>query len=105
MEVSGQLVYMTEALWRQFSEQITPDLATFYPESLDNLDLTYINKVVHNSLNRFDIRISNEGHLYLVFNCAVTILRITRGHELNSSVKMKNPKRSSTKPAMKFPKG
>lgn len=78
---------MTETLWRRYSEQITPDLTTFRPDSLDNLDLTYIDKVLHNSLNRFDIRISNEGHLYLVFNCAVTILRITRGHELTTSVK------------------
>ncbi|WP_369308644.1 transcription antiterminator [Providencia rettgeri] len=78
---------MTETLWRRYSEQITPDLTTFRPDSLDNLDLTYIDKVLHNSMNRFDIRISNEGHLYLVFNCAVTILRITRGHELTTSVK------------------
>lgn len=78
---------MTETLWRRYSEQITPDLTTFHPDSLDNLDLTYIDKVLHNSMNRFDIRISNEGHLYLVFNCAVTILRITRGHELTTSVK------------------
>ncbi|EFB72533.1 BglG family transcription antiterminator [Providencia rustigianii] len=78
---------MTEALWRQFIEQITPDLATFHPDCIDNLDLTYIDKVIHNSMNRFDIRISNEGHLYLVFNCAVTILRITRGHELTVNTK------------------
>lgn len=78
---------MTETLWRRYSEQITPDLTTFRPDSLDNLDLTYIDKVLHNSMNRFDIRLSNEGHLYLVFNCAVTILRITRGHELTTSVK------------------
>lgn len=78
---------MSETLWRRYSEQITPDLTTFRPDSLDNLDLTYIDKVLHNSMNRFDIRISNEGHLYLVFNCAVTILRITRGHELTTSVK------------------
>ncbi len=78
---------MTETLWRRYSEQITPDLTTFRPDSLDNLDLTYIDKVLHNSMNRFDIRISNEGHLYLVFNCAVTILRITRGHELTTPVK------------------
>ncbi|WP_265524291.1 BglG family transcription antiterminator, partial [Providencia rustigianii] len=36
---------MTEALWRQFIEQITPDLATFHPDCIDNLDLTYIDKV------------------------------------------------------------
>ncbi|GAB1439570.1 PRD domain-containing protein [Providencia sp.] len=78
---------MTETLWRRYCAQLTPELATFRPDCLDNLDLTYIDKVLHNSMNRFDIRISNEGHLYLVFNCAVTILRITRGHELTSTVK------------------
>ncbi|OBU02642.1 BglG family transcription antiterminator [Morganella psychrotolerans] len=78
---------LTETLWRRFSEQINHDLATFSPECLDNIDLTYIDKVLHNSINRFDIRLSNEGHLYLIFNCAVTILRITRGHELTSIVK------------------
>ncbi|MEG0278989.1 MAG: PRD domain-containing protein [Morganella sp. (in: enterobacteria)] len=78
---------LTETLWRRFSEQINHDLATFSPECLDNIDLTYIDKVLHNSINRFDIRLSNEGHLYLIFNCAVTILRITRGHELTSVVK------------------
>ncbi|EPO5265910.1 BglG family transcription antiterminator [Providencia rettgeri] len=64
---------MTETLWRRYCAQIAPDLTTFRPDCLDNLDLSYIDKVLHNSLNRFDIRISNEGHLYLVFNCAVTI--------------------------------
>ncbi|EMT6575844.1 MULTISPECIES: BglG family transcription antiterminator [Providencia] len=78
---------MTETLWRRYCAQIAPDLTTFRPDCLDNLDLSYIDKVLHNSLNRFDIRISNEGHLYLVFNCAVTILRITRGHELTTAVK------------------
>ncbi|MTC68192.1 PRD domain-containing protein [Providencia stuartii] len=78
---------MTETLWRRFSQQINQDLSIFQPECLDNLDLTYIDKVLHNSMNRFDVRLSNEGHLYLVFNCAVTILRITRGHELTSVVK------------------
>ncbi|MCB6145325.1 hypothetical protein LHK12_10060 [Providencia rettgeri] len=78
---------MTETLWRRYCAQISPDLTTFRPDCLDNLDLSYIDKVLHNSLNRFDIRISNEGHLYLVFNCAVTILRITRGHELTTAVK------------------
>ncbi|MER5057881.1 BglG family transcription antiterminator [Providencia stuartii] len=78
---------MTETLWRRFSQQINQDLSIFQPECLDNLDLTYIDKVLHNSMNRFDVRLSNEGHLYLVFNCAVTILRITRGHELTSIVK------------------
>ncbi|MEX6212836.1 transcription antiterminator [Providencia hangzhouensis] len=78
---------MTETLWRLYCAQISPDLTTFRPDCLDNLDLSYIDKVLHNSLNRFDIRISNEGHLYLVFNCAVTILRITRGHELTTAVK------------------
>lgn len=78
---------ITETLLRRFAQQINHDLSTFYPECLDNLDLTYIDKVLHNSMNRFDIRLSNEGHLYLVFNCAVTILRITRGHELTTIVK------------------
>lgn len=78
---------MTETLWRRFSQQLNHDLAVFQPDCLDNLDLTYINKVLHNSMNRFDVRLSNEGHLYLVFNCAVTILRITRGHELTTTVK------------------
>ena len=73
---------ITETLWRRFSAQIHQDLASFSPECLDNIDLTYIDKLLHNSMNRFDIRLSNEGHIYLVFSCAVTILRITRGHEL-----------------------
>ncbi|EKT60011.1 BglG family transcription antiterminator [Providencia sneebia] len=77
---------MTETLWRRFSQQINQDLSAFKPDCLDNLDLTYIDKVLYNSMNRFDIRLSNEGHLYLVFNCAVTILRITRGHELTSAI-------------------
>ena len=78
---------ITETLWRRFSEQINQDLATFSPECLDNIDLTYIDKLLHNSMNRFDIRLSNEGHIYLVFSCAVTILRITRGHELTAIAK------------------
>ncbi len=78
---------MTETLWRRFSQQINLSLADFHPAYLDNIDLSYIDKVLKNSLNRFDIRLSNEGHQYLVFNCAISILRITRAHELISMVK------------------
>lgn len=78
---------ITETLWRRFSEQINQDLTHFSPECLDNIDLAYIDKLLHNSMNRFDIRLSNEGHIYLVFSCAVTILRITRGHELTAIAK------------------
>ena len=41
---------------------------------------------MQNSLSRFDIRLTNEGHQYLIFNCAPTILRITRGRELTTFI-------------------
>lgn len=53
---------------------------------LDNIDLTYINKVLQNSLSCFDIRLANEGYQYLIFNCATTILHITRGRELTTFI-------------------
>ncbi|MEX9756884.1 transcription antiterminator [Providencia vermicola] len=96
---------MTETLWRRFSLQINQDLSIFQPECLDNLDLTYIDKVLHNSMNRFDVRLSNEGHLYLVFNCAVTILRITRGHELTSTVKNHDSEETLRKACEEVSKG
>lgn len=56
-------------------------------------------------MNRFDVRLSNEGHLYLVFNCAVTILRITRGHELTSTVKNHDSEETLRKACEEVSKG
>lgn len=77
---------ITEILWRRFSQEINKDIAKFSLTYLDNIDLTYIDKVLQNSLSRFDIRLTNEGHQYLIFNCATTILRITRGRELTTFI-------------------
>ncbi|WP_140920842.1 BglG family transcription antiterminator [Limnobaculum xujianqingii] len=75
---------ITDILWHQFSMENERSLNNFKQEILANIDLTYIEKVLQNSVNRFDIRLTNEGRQYLIINCAVSILRITRGHEIVS---------------------
>ncbi|WP_238149309.1 hypothetical protein [Arsenophonus endosymbiont of Aleurodicus floccissimus] len=77
---------ITEILWRRFSQKINKDIAKFSLTYLDNINLTYINKVLKNSLSRFDIRLTNEGHQYPIFNCATTILGITHGRELTTFI-------------------
>jgi transcriptional antiterminator len=49
---------------------------------LVNIDLTYIEKILQNSLDRFDIKLANEALQYLSINCAVSIVRITTSHEI-----------------------
>ncbi|MFS1537460.1 MAG: PRD domain-containing protein [Candidatus Phlomobacter fragariae] len=39
-----------------------------------------------NSLSHFDIRLTNEGYQYLIFNCANTILPITRRRKLTTFI-------------------
>lgn len=73
---------ITDILWQQFSLEHERQLNNFKQDILANIDLTYIEKILQNSVNRFDIRLTNEGRQYLIFNCAVSILRITRGHEI-----------------------
>jgi transcriptional antiterminator len=73
---------ITDVLWQQFSMEQERSINNFKQDILTNIDLTYIEKILQNSVNRFDIRLTNEGRQYLIFNCAVSILRITRGHEI-----------------------
>ncbi|VEJ55132.1 BglG family transcription antiterminator [Pragia fontium] len=73
---------ITDVLWQQFSTEPERSLNSFKQDILTNIDLTYIGKILQNSVNRFDIRLTNEGRQYLIFNGAVSILRITRGHEI-----------------------
>lgn len=73
---------ITDILWQQFSSDNERSLNSFKQDILTNIDLGYIEKVLENSVSRFDIRLTNEGRQYLIFNCAVSILRITRGHEI-----------------------
>lgn len=73
---------ITDILWQQFSSENDRSLNSFKQDILTNIDLSYIEKVLENSVSRFDIRLTNEGRQYLIFNCAVSILRITRGHEM-----------------------
>lgn len=71
-----------DILWHLFSMENERSVNNFKQDILTNIDLTYIEKILQNSVNRFDIRLTNEGRQYLIFSCAVSILRITRGHEL-----------------------
>ncbi len=73
---------ITDILWHRFSTDNERSFNDFKQDILTDIDLAYIEKVIQNSVKRFDIRLTNEGRQYLIFNCAVSILRITWGHEL-----------------------
>ncbi|MDE9495640.1 BglG family transcription antiterminator [Xenorhabdus bovienii] len=77
---------LTDTLLRRFSLEVEPSLSQFRTDILADIDLTYIETILQNSLTRFGIRLNNEGRQYLIFNCAVSILRITRRHELTQGV-------------------
>lgn len=49
---------------------------------LRDLDLNYLQKILHNQFERFDIKLTPEGETYLLYCCAIAIVRITQGKEL-----------------------
>ncbi|MEK9497249.1 PTS sugar transporter subunit IIA [Photorhabdus sp. P32] len=73
---------ITDILWQQFIMGNERSLNSFKQGILFNIDLIYIEKILLNNLSRFDIHLTHEGRQYLIFNCAVSILRITRGYEM-----------------------
>ncbi|WP_340620049.1 BglG family transcription antiterminator [Xenorhabdus siamensis] len=75
---------LTDTLIHRFLLAFEPTLSQFRPDILTNIDLTYIEKNLQNSLTQFDIRLTSEGQQYLIFNCAVSILRMNHSHRLPS---------------------
>ncbi|WP_323864605.1 BglG family transcription antiterminator [Xenorhabdus cabanillasii] len=75
---------LTDTLIHRFLLAFEPSLSQFRPDILTNIDLTRIEKTLQNSLTRYDIRLTSEGRQYLIFNCAVSILRMSHSHRLPS---------------------
>ncbi|MDX7986075.1 PRD domain-containing protein [Xenorhabdus sp. 12] len=49
---------------------------------LAHIDLAAIAEILQNSLSRLNIQLTDEGHQYLVFNCAVSLLRLCQSRPM-----------------------
>lgn len=72
---------LTDIFWQMHSAENDPIVA-LKKQVLNNIDLAYIGKILQNSIERFDLKLTTEGFQYLIYSCAVSIIRITMGQEL-----------------------
>lgn len=73
---------VSDIFWQMGSGENIADVQSAMREYLVNIDLDYIEKILQNSVDRFDIKLSNDALHYLSIHCAVSIVRITTGHEI-----------------------
>jgi len=73
---------ITDIFWQLVQNENKLAAQVTLQDYLINIDLVYIEKILQNSFDRFDIKLSNEALQYLSINCAVSIVRITSSHEI-----------------------
>jgi Transcriptional antiterminator len=74
---------LTDILWQRYMVEDTLTIDRLKKTILNDIDLNYLEKILQNQFERFELKLNAEGLGYLVFSCAVSITRITQGHELH----------------------
>lgn len=75
-------VCLTDIFWQMYSIEDERAIQQLQQDILNDIDLNYLEKVLQNSVDRFDLKITPEGLRYLLYSCAISIIRITTGQEL-----------------------
>ncbi|NUF50164.1 BglG family transcription antiterminator [Gilliamella sp. ESL0250] len=81
-EESSIRACLTDILWQRYMAEDLITVNRLRKTILNNIDLEYLEKILRNQLERFELKLSAEGRGYLLYSCAVSITRITQGHEL-----------------------
>lgn len=77
---------ITDIFWQMNANENKMVAQQLMNDYLVNIDLSYIEKILQNSFDRFDIKLTNEALQYLSINCAISIVRITTSHEILEQV-------------------
>lgn len=73
---------LTDILWQIYTAEDHRTMARLQQTVLHDIDLHYLEKILQNQFERFDLKLTTEGQGYLLYSCAVSISRITMGQEL-----------------------
>ncbi|QIQ20879.1 BglG family transcription antiterminator [Zophobihabitans entericus] len=73
---------LTDIFWQMYSAEDERAISQLQQDVLNDIDLTFLEKILQNRFERFDIKITPEGQRYLLYSCAISIVRITTGQEL-----------------------
>ncbi len=81
-EESAIRACLTDILWQHHITGDTINFTRLIQAILSDIDLDYLESVLQNQFERFELKLTSEGQGYLLYCCAVSITRITQGHEL-----------------------
>ncbi|MCO6538950.1 MAG: BglG family transcription antiterminator [Gilliamella sp.] len=81
-EESSIRACLTDILWQRHMAEDTINVNRLRQTILNDIDLDYLEKILQNQLERFELKLNAEGQGYLLYSCAVSITRITQGYEL-----------------------
>lgn len=81
-EESSIRACLTDILWQRHMAEDTINVNRLRQTILHDIDLDYLEKILQNQLERFELKLNAEGLGYLLYSCAVSITRITQGYEL-----------------------
>lgn len=73
---------LTDILWKHYTAEDTRASKRLEQTLLSDIDLHYLEKMLQNQFERFNLKLNAEGLSYLLYSCAVSIARITAGQEL-----------------------
>ncbi|WP_392566695.1 PRD domain-containing protein [Utexia brackfieldae] len=77
---------LIDIFWQMYSSEDERAILQLQQSLLNDIDLNYLKRILHTHIKRFDIKLMPEGLHYLLYSCAISILRITNGHELDHFV-------------------
>ncbi|OTQ77906.1 BglG family transcription antiterminator [Gilliamella apis] len=81
-EESAIRACLTDILWQHHITGDTINVNRLIQTILSDIDLDYLESVLQNQFERFELKLTSEGQGYLLYCCAVSITRITQGYEL-----------------------
>ncbi|MCX8712756.1 BglG family transcription antiterminator [Gilliamella sp. B3464] len=81
-EESSIRACLTDILWQRYMAEDTLTIGRLQKHILNDIELDYLEKVLQDQIERFELKLNAEGKSYLLYSCAVSISRITQGYEL-----------------------
>lgn len=64
---------LTDILWQIYTAEDHRTMARLQQTVLHDIDLHYLEKILQNQFERFDLKLTAEGQGYLLYSCAVSI--------------------------------
>lgn len=73
---------LSDILWQFYTTEDNHNMVRLQQMIINNVDLNYLEQILQIQFEHFNLTLTTEGQGYLLYSCAVSIARITRGQEL-----------------------